>query len=200
MRIGPPPIKVAVITLKSSLFRQWAYDGWLDRGTLIAWLDSYVPVSGLRPIITAITAFTKRIAYVGDLSPEALAMFVRLQSVVPPSVRFTYTGMDDEWLAKEQAVRNDPKVDIYIEQDRAELRLWRALKEAHPSIARIIGPNSMAFLDRGLSFHVEGACGIGWHGHTMLKLAFRRAMGRAPPRTLRRPRTLADDENSAEDY
>ncbi|HYV45627.1 MAG TPA: hypothetical protein VFA20_12245 [Myxococcaceae bacterium] len=165
---------------------------------MIAWIDGYAPVRGLAPIITAVTAFTKRISFVGDVAPAPLAMFVRLQSVMPRGVRLTYAGMDDAWLEKEGAIRS-PKVDLYIEQYPEEIRLWRALKEAHPSIVRTIGPNSVALLDRGLAFHIEGAANPEWHGETMLKLAFRRAMGSSPPRTVRRRRTLADDESSAED-
>lgn len=181
LHVAPPPIKTAVILIKPSLYRQWEYDGWLRRGALIAQLDSYVPVNGLQRIVAAITAFTTRIAYIGDLAPEELAMFVRVKSVMPPSVRLTYAGVDDEWLAKEKKSRRGSG-SPYYEMDQSEARLWRALKEARPSIVKLIGPNATAVLDRGDCLAIEGACAIGWHGHTMLNLAFRRAMGRAPPR------------------
>lgn len=185
MHIGPPPVETAVIAVKSNLFRQWEHDDWVRGGALLTWLDSYVPTEGLRPILTAMAAFTKRLVYVGDLAPQELAMFMRVKSALPPRVRLAYAGIDDEWLAKEQASRTGVG-SPYYEMDAPEARLWRTLKGAHPSVVKLIGPKATALLDRGLNLALEGACAIGWHQHTMLKLAFRRAMGRSPPRTRKR--------------
>jgi hypothetical protein len=147
---------------------------------LLVTFDSIQPVGGLRPALAAIAALTKRVVFIGDLDPIDLAMFVKLESVIPPAVRLIYGGMDDEWLAKEKASRITPDATPYIRMRRTELRLWQALRDAHPSIKTTIGPNSAAFLDSGLSIEIEGAIQPCWHGETMLKLAFRRAFGTHP--------------------
>src|ERR1043165_5493706 len=108
LRVWPGPIKTAVICQKSSLGRCWDERGWLRRGVLLVTFDSIHPLGGLRPALTAIAALTKRVVFIGDLDPVDLAMFVMVESAIPPGVRLIYGGMDDEWLAKEKGSRTKP--------------------------------------------------------------------------------------------
>ena len=106
------------------------------------------------------------IGYVGDLDPHSLHVYGALRSgkLDAPSLAgrklsIDWLGLDDEWLS--HAIKKDAESSLRtVRMSWSEREYWEVVKRLLPGIRQLVGDDSFALLERGISVELDAASTI----------------------------------------